>query len=95
MTLEHLLGWMICGLIVGACARILIPGSQSMSLMTTMLLGIVGALLGGFLFSLFQGPMAAPFSLTNRNWYGWGVSILGAVLVVWVYPQLFPRRWWQ
>jgi uncharacterized membrane protein YeaQ/YmgE (transglycosylase-associated protein family) len=42
---------MVCGLIVGLIARLLLPGRQSMSLLMTMVLGIVGAVVGGFLYS--------------------------------------------
>lgn len=95
MTLSSFLGWMICGLIVGAVARFLVPGRQAMSVPMTIVLGIVGALLGGFFYSLIWGTSAEPFTLTEHNWHGWIVSILGGVLVVWLYPQVYPRRWWQ
>jgi uncharacterized membrane protein YeaQ/YmgE (transglycosylase-associated protein family) len=55
----------------------------------------VGSLLGGFLYSLIRGSAAVPFSLTGHNWYGWIVGILGATLLVWIYPQVYPRKWWQ
>ena len=66
-----------------------------MSLLLTMVLGIVGAVVGGFLYSLVQGAASEPFSLSGNAWHGWIVSILGAVLVLWVYVALHPRRWWQ
>lgn len=95
MSIESVFSWILCGLIVGACARFLVPGRQNMSLLMTIGLGIVGALLGGFLYSLLGGASVAPFSLTGNNWYGWIVAILGAVLLVWVYPMIYPRRWYQ
>ncbi len=95
MTLQSLFGWIICGLIVGACARFLVPGRQTMSVAMTTVLGIAGALVGGFLYAQIRGPSTEPFSLTDHNWYGWIVSILGGMLVVWIYPQIYPRRWWQ
>ncbi|HSG72793.1 MAG TPA: GlsB/YeaQ/YmgE family stress response membrane protein, partial [Planctomycetaceae bacterium] len=58
----------------------------------TSLLGIAGALVGGFLYALIQGESAQPFSLSGNNWYGWIVSILGAVLLIWVWPGLNSRR---
>jgi uncharacterized membrane protein YeaQ/YmgE (transglycosylase-associated protein family) len=60
-----------------------------------VLLGIGGALLGGFIYSVFWGPSVQPFSLATHNWYGWIVAILGAMLVVWIYPRFYPRRWWN
>jgi uncharacterized membrane protein YeaQ/YmgE (transglycosylase-associated protein family) len=95
MSIGSILSWLVCGLIVGACARFLVPGRQSMSLAMTTLLGIVGALLGGFLYSVIRGPSVEPFSLASQNWYGWIVAVLGAVLVVWMYPLVYPRKWWN
>lgn len=95
MSLSSLLSWMVCGLIVGLIARLLIPGRQSLSLLLTMVLGIVGAVVGGFLYSLVQGAPSEPFSLSGNAWHGWIVAILGAMLVLWAYMTLHRRRWWQ
>lgn len=96
MTAGSLLSWMLCGLIVGLVARLLVPGRHSMSLLLTMVLGIVGAVVGGLLYSLVQGAPSEPFSLAGNAWHGWIVAILGAVLVLWLYVSLYPRRrWWQ
>lgn len=89
------LSWMLCGLIVGLIARLLLPGRQSMGLILTMVLGIVGAVVGGFVYSLVQGPPAEPFSLSGNAWHGWIVAILGAMLVLWAYVTIYPKRWWQ
>ena len=90
-----ILSWMLCGLIVGLIARLLVPGQQSMGLLLTMGLGIVGAVVGGFLYSLFQGAPSEPFSLSGNAWHGWIVAILGAVLVLWVYVAVGRRSTWQ
>jgi uncharacterized membrane protein YeaQ/YmgE (transglycosylase-associated protein family) len=66
-----------------------------MGLLLTMVLGIVGAVVGGFLYSLVQPAPSDPFSLSGNAWHGWIVAILGAVLVLWAYGRLYPRRWWQ
>ena len=95
MSVGSILSWIICGLAVGICARLLVPGRQSMSLPMTMLLGVIGALVGGFLYSLVQGASVEPFSLAGHNWYGWIVAILGAMLLVWMYPLAYPRKWWN
>jgi uncharacterized membrane protein YeaQ/YmgE (transglycosylase-associated protein family) len=88
MNVGTLLSWMLCGLIVGLVARFLVPGRQSMGLLLTMVLGIVGAVVGSFLYSLVQGAPTEP-------WHGWIVSILGAVLVLWAYGTFYPRSRWQ
>ena len=95
MSVSTLLSWMVCGLVVGLIARLLLPGRQSMSLLMTMVLGIVGAVVGGFLYSLVQGAPSEPFSLSGNAWHGWVVVIIGAVLVLWAYVSLYPRRWYQ
>lgn len=96
MSLGSVVIWMVCGLLVGLCARFLVPGRQYMSLPMTALLGIGGALIGGFLYSLVRGASVAPFALASHNWYGWIVAILGAMLLVWMYPYVYPRRrWWN
>tara|TARA_R110002111_G_scaffold255157_1_gene321300 strand:+ start:96057 stop:96344 length:288 start_codon:yes stop_codon:yes gene_type:complete len=95
MTFESIISWIICGLIVGLISRFLVPGRQSMSIPMTVLLGIGGALLGGFLYAQFRGVSVDPFSLASHNWYGWIVAIMGGMLVVWIYPYVFPRKWWQ
>jgi uncharacterized membrane protein YeaQ/YmgE (transglycosylase-associated protein family) len=95
MSVGALLSWMLCGLIVGLIARLLVPGRQNMSLLMTVVLGIVGAVVGGLLYSLVQGAPAEPFSLSGNAWHGWVVAVLGAALVLWAYVSLYPRRWYQ
>ena len=92
MGIGSILSWIVCGLVVGMFARFLVPGPQSMGLMMTTVLGIVGALVGGFLYSLIRSESVQPFSLSSQNWYGWIVAILGAILLLWVFPHLSPRR---
>ena len=95
MTLGTLLSWVVCGVIVGLVARFVVPGRQSMGLLMTAVLGIVGAIAGGFLYWAFKGQPGVPFSLSGNAWHGWIVSILGAVAVLVVFAVLHPRRWWQ
>jgi uncharacterized membrane protein YeaQ/YmgE (transglycosylase-associated protein family) len=95
MSIGSILSWIVCGLVVGMCARFLVPGRQRMSLSMTTLLGIVGALLGGFIYSAIRGESVEPFSLSSHNWYGWIVGILGATVLLWGYPIVYPRKWWN
>lgn len=72
-----IIGTIIVGLIVGALARLLLPGDQKMGWILTCLLGIVGAVVAGFIGQAL-------------GWYeagqgaGWIASIVGAVLVLFV-----------
>lgn len=72
--------WLVVGLIAGGLARALLPGPDPMSLLQTLLLGLVGSFVGGFLFNLL-GP-GSIFSLRRAGLLG---SILGALisLAVW------------
>jgi uncharacterized membrane protein YeaQ/YmgE (transglycosylase-associated protein family) len=75
----------IFGLIVGLIARLLMPGRDSMGLIMTSVLGIVGFFLGTFL---------------GRNLFGkgpyyqarWLMSILGSLVLLFLYRVLFARR---
>ena len=81
-----IIGWTLFGLVAGAIARLLIPGRQPIGILMTIILGIVGSLLGGFVAYLFTGgdPLQAS---------GWIMSILGAVIVLGAYVAFArPRR---
>jgi uncharacterized membrane protein YeaQ/YmgE (transglycosylase-associated protein family) len=55
------------------------------------MLGVVGALVGGFLAWLFKGAPGEPFSFSADAWHGWILSIIGAVLVLGI-TAAFHRR---
>jgi uncharacterized membrane protein YeaQ/YmgE (transglycosylase-associated protein family) len=95
MHFATLMSWIICGLIAGFAARALVPGRQYMSLFMTAVLGIVGAIVGGFLYWTVMGQPGVAFSLAGSAWHGWIVTIAGAVLTLWAYPLVAPRRWWD
>ncbi len=95
MSVGTILSWVLCGLIVGLIARLLVPGRLSMGLLLTMVLGILGAVVGGLLYSLIQGAPSESFSLSGNAWHGWVVAIFGAMLVLWAYGAMYPKRWYQ
>jgi uncharacterized membrane protein YeaQ/YmgE (transglycosylase-associated protein family) len=95
MSVSTVLGWMVCGLIVGLVARLLFPGRLSMGLLTTVALGIAGAVVGGFLYSFIEAGPSDPLSLSANAGRSWFVAMLGAALVLWGYVSLYPKRWWQ
>ena len=86
----NLLGWAFAGLIIGAVARLLMPGRQQMSIVMTILLGVAGALVGGGIAWLIWGEPGEPFSA--RAWPGYLLSILGALLLLWGYGAATNRR---
>jgi uncharacterized membrane protein YeaQ/YmgE (transglycosylase-associated protein family) len=79
----NLIAWVIAGLIVGAIARLLVPGRQPMGILMTIVLGVVGALVGGGISWMIWGDPGEPFSA--HAWPGYLLSILGAVLVLALY----------
>ncbi len=84
----NIIGWIIFGLIAGAIARFLLPGKQSMSMLMTMVLGVVGSFVGGGLsYLIFGGGESGEFQPA-----GWIMSILGAVIVLALYTYVIAKR---
>ncbi|HLU53381.1 MAG TPA: GlsB/YeaQ/YmgE family stress response membrane protein [Acidimicrobiia bacterium] len=81
----------VVGLIVGAIARLLVPGRDPMGWIATILLGIGGAILGSFVASLFDDAEGVSIDVVNTGLWGWVLSILGAVVLVLIYRQARAR----
>jgi len=79
-----ILGWILFGLVVGAIAKLLMPGKDPGGIIVTMLLGIVGAVLGGFV-----GRSLGFYG--EQEGAGMLMSIVGAILVLMLY-RAFVRR---
>lgn len=78
-VLWSIITWALFGLVIGAIARLLYPGRQTMGIAMTMVLGIVGSLIGGFISWLFGfDPQDGPFQGA-----GWIMSIVGGLIAVW------------
>ncbi len=73
----QILGLIFVGLIIGALARLLKPGRQRMSILMTMLLGVVGAVIGGFLASLIGAG-----DIFELNFLGFVFAVIAALLLV-------------
>lgn len=73
----QIIGLLIVGLIIGAVARLVKPGRQTMGIGLTMLLGVVGALIGGWLASLMGRG-----SITELNFVGFILAVIVAVLLI-------------
>jgi len=80
-----ILTWILFGLVVGIIAKLLMPGRDPGGFIVTILLGIAGALLGGFIGQ-------------SLGWYregeaaGWIVSILGAIVLLALYRMMVRKR---
>lgn len=85
-TVIAMVGWALFGLVAGAIARLLVPGRQPIGLAMTMLLGVAGSFLGGFVGWLLIGDGGNPLQAS-----GWIMSIIGAVVLLLAYVG-FSRR---
>lgn len=79
-------GWIIFGAMVGIVAKLLMPGRDPGGFVITILLGIAGALLGGFI-----GRALGLYSTTQQAG-GFLMSILGAILLLWGYRMAVGHR---
>jgi uncharacterized membrane protein YeaQ/YmgE (transglycosylase-associated protein family) len=80
-----ILGWIVFGLVVGAIAKLLMPGRDPGGIIVTMVLGIVGALLGGF--------VGRALGMYNANESaGFIMALVGAVAVLLIYRMTIGGR---
>lgn len=86
-----LLSWILTGLVVGLIARALVPGRQAIGTVMTIVLGIVGACVGGLISSAIWPTWTDDPNVT-RMWPGWLMSIAGGVIVLWGYLALTDQR---
>jgi uncharacterized membrane protein YeaQ/YmgE (transglycosylase-associated protein family) len=79
----------VVGLIAGAIARLVVPGKQGLSIPMTILLGIVGSFVGGFLGYLIFGKDSGSGFLQPAGIIG---SIIGAIIVVFLYVRFSGKK---
>lgn len=75
-----ILSWILFGLIAGALAKWIMPGEDPGGCVVTMVIGIVGAVIGGWIATMFGMGGIDGFNLGSML-----VAVLGAVLLLWVY----------
>jgi uncharacterized membrane protein YeaQ/YmgE (transglycosylase-associated protein family) len=80
-----ILTWLVVGLIAGAIAKLIMK--DSLGWVMTIILGIVGAFVGGWVFGLFGGPGVSGFNLVSIL-----VASVGAIIVLFVYGLIARRR---
>jgi uncharacterized membrane protein YeaQ/YmgE (transglycosylase-associated protein family) len=83
-TMMHLLGQALFGLVVGAIAKLIMPGQDGGGILVTMLLGLVGSMVGTFVGRSLWG--GADYSS------GWITSILGAIVLLAIYRAVKSRQ---
>lgn len=73
----QIIGFLVFGLVVGAIARLIKPGKQNLGILTTLLLGVVGSVIGGLIASLLGTG-----GIFELNIIGAIVAIVSAVLLI-------------
>ncbi|HKR50247.1 MAG TPA: GlsB/YeaQ/YmgE family stress response membrane protein [Pseudonocardiaceae bacterium] len=82
------LGWIVLGLLAGAIAKLIMPGDDPGGIIVTILIGIIGALIGGFIGSRI-------FGIGLENFWSlqtWIVAILGSLVLLGLYRLFAGRR---
>tara|TARA_B100000678_G_scaffold279770_1_gene275774 strand:+ start:529 stop:792 length:264 start_codon:yes stop_codon:yes gene_type:complete len=85
MTGASILGWLLIGLVAGMLGKLIMPGKDPGGVVVTILIGIAGALLAGFV------ARSLGFALDNI-WASYGAAVLGAVVLLALYRIVMVRR---
>jgi uncharacterized membrane protein YeaQ/YmgE (transglycosylase-associated protein family) len=84
-----IIAWIVLGLLAGLIAKALMPGGERIGIIITTILGIVGAILGGFLATAlgFGDPIDEFFDIST-----WLAAIAGALIILFVWNAIGNRR---
>ncbi|MGJ3250998.1 MAG: GlsB/YeaQ/YmgE family stress response membrane protein [Elainellaceae cyanobacterium] len=86
----NILAWIVLGLIAGAIAKAIYPGHQGGGILGTLLLGIIGAFVGGILYNLITtGTLALTASGLSIG--GVILAIIGAIIALFIYYKVAGR----
>ena len=78
-----ILAWILFGLIAGVIAKFIMPGEDPGGIIVTILIGIAGALVGGFIAAALGMGTVSGFNLGSFL-----IAILGAILLLWIYRMM-------
>lgn len=81
-----ILAWIVLGLLAGIAAKAIMPGPDPRGCIVTILLGIAGAFVGGFI-----GTLLGFGTVNDLNLRSLGIAILGAIVILWIY-RVMNRR---
>lgn len=81
------LTWILFGLIAGALAKAIMPGNQGMGWIMTILLGVVGASVGGWVGTLLGFGTVDGFNIGSL-----GIAVVGALIILFIYAKLTNNR---
>ena len=84
-----IIAWIVLGLLAGLIAKKIMPGAERIGLILTTVLGVIGAILGGFLATAlgFGDPIDEFFDIST-----WIAAIVGAMLILFVWNAISNRR---
>lgn len=82
-----MIGFIVAGLIIGALARLIKPGKQDLGILATLLLGLVGSVIGGIVANLLGTG-----DIFELNVLGFLIAVVAAVLLIGVAESLVGRR---
>lgn len=82
-----MIGFIVAGLVIGALARLIKPGKQNLGLLATLLLGLVGSVIGGVVASLLGTG-----NIFELNFLGFIVAVIASVLLVGTAEAIAGRR---
>jgi len=86
-----LLIWLVIGFVVGWLAKMIMPGHDGGGIILTTLLGIVGAVVGGFIGSMLGFGMVSSFDNIGNSLPSFLFSLLGAIVVLALYRMVAGR----
>ncbi|MGY1832706.1 GlsB/YeaQ/YmgE family stress response membrane protein [Geodermatophilus sp. SYSU D01180] len=81
-----MIGFLVAGLIIGALARLIVPGKQHLGILATLALGLVGSLIGGLIAQFFGTG-----SIWELNVLGFVLAVVAAVLLIGVAEGISAR----
>lgn len=82
-----ILGSIIAGIIVGVLARLVLPGKQNISVLITIVLGVLGALIGWWL----AGVLGVQ-STDGIDWIRWIISVIVAAILIVIYGSITGKK---
>jgi len=82
-----IIAWIVVGLIAGALAKLIMPGDDPGGIIVTTLIGMAGALIGGFVVGLLGGTGATGFNIWSIL-----VAILGSLILLGIYRLIVGSR---
>ena len=81
------IGMIIAGAVLGALARLVMRGNQNISILWTIVLGAVGALVGGAVANFFGVA-----TTDGVDWIRWGLSLVAAIVAISIYLSVTGRK---